>query len=92
MSSSSGSVRIGQALVQTIREPEVLACVRIALEDRTVAEREAVGFNTGRTYAVSAAPIAEGGAVVVLRDITRLEQMERTQKEFVANVSQLFRE
>jgi len=87
MSSSSGSVRIGQALVQTIREPEVLACVRIALEERTVAEREAVGFNTGRTYAVSAAPIAEGGAVVVLRDITRLEQMERTQKEFVANVS-----
>ncbi|MBB5065585.1 cell wall metabolism sensor histidine kinase WalK [Granulicella mallensis] len=87
MSSSSGSVRTGHALVQTIREPEVLACARIALEERTVAEREAVGFNTGRIYAVSAAPMAEGGAVVVLRDITRLQQMERTQKEFVANVS-----
>jgi two-component system phosphate regulon sensor histidine kinase PhoR len=83
----SGVVRTGHALVQTIREPEVLACARIALEEHTVAERAAVVFPTGRIFAVSAAPMPEGGAVIVLRDVTRMEQMERTQREFVANVS-----
>ena len=28
-----------------------------------------------------------GGAVAVLHDITRIEQVERTQRDFVANVS-----
>jgi len=87
MTAASGSVRVGQALVQTIREPQVLECVRLAMEDRIVAERAAVPFFSGRIFAVEAAPIAEGGAVVVLRDVTRVEQMERAQKEFVANVS-----
>ena len=83
----AGTVRKGHALVQTLREPEVLECVRIALESRVVAERRAVGFSGGLILAVSAAPMADGGAVVVLRDVTRVEKMERAQKEFVANVS-----
>jgi len=36
---------------------------------------------------VNAAPMPQGGAVAVLRDVTRVEQMERAQKDFVANVS-----
>jgi two-component system phosphate regulon sensor histidine kinase PhoR len=87
MSAWWGSVRTGQALVQTIREPEILECIRLALEERVVAERPAVQFTAGRIFAAGAAPIAEGGAVLVLRDVTRVEQMERAQKEFVANVS-----
>ncbi len=83
----TGAVRTGHALVQTIRVPEVLTCARIALEDREVAERAAVPFPTGRIFAVSAAPMPEGGAVIVFRDVTRVEQMERGQREFVANVS-----
>lgn len=85
--SSWGSVRAGQALVQTIREPEVLGCMKAALEERLVAERAAVVMPGGRIYAVAAAPMEESGAVLVLRDVTRVEQMERAQKEFVANVS-----
>jgi two-component system phosphate regulon sensor histidine kinase PhoR len=83
----TGTVRTGHALVQTIRVPEVLDCARIALEDRAVAERPAVQFPTGRIFAVNASPMPEGGAVLVFRDVTRVEQMERTQREFVANVS-----
>jgi two-component system phosphate regulon sensor histidine kinase PhoR len=87
MSAWWGSVRTGQALVQTIRDPEILECMRVALEERVVAERPAVQLAAGRIFTAGAAPIAEGGAVLVLRDVTRVEQMERAQKEFVANVS-----
>ncbi len=84
---SSGSVRAGRSLVQTIRAPEVLECVQEALEQGRFAEVRPVPLAMGRIFAVSAAPMPEGGAVVVLHDVTRVEQVERTQREFVANVS-----
>jgi two-component system phosphate regulon sensor histidine kinase PhoR len=84
---SFGSVRAGHSLVQTIRAPEVLDCVHVALETRTFSERKAVSLGSGRVFAVSASPMPEGGAVVVLRDVTRIQQVERAQTEFVANVS-----
>lgn len=84
---SFGSVRAGHSLVQTIRAPEVLDCVHAALETRQFAERRPVSLAPGRIFGVSASPMPEGGAVVVLRDVTRIEQVERTQREFVANVS-----
>jgi two-component system phosphate regulon sensor histidine kinase PhoR len=84
---SSGSVRAGHSLVQTIRSPEILQCVQTALEDGQLAENRSVSLPMGRVFAVSAAPMPEGGAVVVMQDRTRIEQVERTQREFVANVS-----
>jgi two-component system phosphate regulon sensor histidine kinase PhoR len=81
------SVRVGYALVQTIRIPEVLECARVVLEERVGAERAAVMFPGGRIFSVSASPLPDGGAVLVFRDVTRVEQVERAQREFVANVS-----
>jgi signal transduction histidine kinase len=41
----------------------------------------------GKIFEVNASPMPGGGAVAVLHDITRIEQVERTQRDFVANVS-----
>jgi two-component system, OmpR family, phosphate regulon sensor histidine kinase PhoR len=81
------SVRIGHALVQTIRDPDVLECVRQALEEKTVTVRGAKSLVPGRKFDVNASPMPGGGAVAVLHDITRIEEVERTQQDFVANVS-----
>lgn len=85
--SFSGSVRVGHALVQTIRDPEVLGCMRLALEQRVVSERRSTSLLPGKIFEIAASPMPGGGAVAVLHDITRIEQVERTQRDFVANVS-----
>ena len=84
---AASAVRVGHALVQTVRDPEVLACVKAALEERVVAERRTTSMVPGRIFEVNASPMPAGGAVAVLHDITRIEEVERTQRDFVANVS-----
>jgi two-component system phosphate regulon sensor histidine kinase PhoR len=84
---AASSVRVGHALVQTVRDPEVLACVRAALEERLVCERRTTSLVPGRIFEVNASPMPAGGAVAVLHDVTRIEEVERTQRDFVANVS-----
>lgn len=85
--SVSSAVRVGHALVQTIRDPDVLECVRTVLEERVVAVRRATSVLPGRIFEVNVSPMPDGGAVAVLHDITLIEQVERTQRDFVANVS-----
>jgi two-component system phosphate regulon sensor histidine kinase PhoR len=82
-----GAVRVGHALVQTIRDPDVLESVRQALDGKTTSVRGAASLMPGRLYEVNASPMPEGGAVAVLHDVTRIEEVERTQRDFVANVS-----
>ncbi|HEY4356476.1 MAG TPA: ATP-binding protein [Acidobacteriaceae bacterium] len=83
----SGAVRVGHALVQTIRDPEVLACVDTALREGTACEKRSVNMSPGRIFTVQATPMPHGGAVAVLHDITQIEGLERMQRDLVANVS-----
>ncbi len=80
-------VREGRSLVQTIRDPGVLGCVDTALRERTIATGRGTSVVPGRTFEVNAAPMPGGGAVVVLHDITEVQQAEVTRRDFVANVS-----
>src|SRR6202021_1052601 len=50
-------------------------------------ERRSTSLLPRRIFEVNASPMPGGGAVAVLHDITRIEQVERTQRDFVANVS-----
>jgi two-component system phosphate regulon sensor histidine kinase PhoR len=83
----SSAVRLGRALVQTIRDPGVLECVRTSLDQRIISEGRSTSLVPGRIFEVNVSPMPDGGAVAVLHDITRIEQVERTQRDFVANVS-----
>jgi two-component system phosphate regulon sensor histidine kinase PhoR len=85
--SFGSAVRIGHALVQTIRDPSVLECVRITLEQRIVSEGRSTSLVPDRIFEITVSPMPGGGAVAVLHDMTRIEQVERTQRDFVANVS-----
>ena len=85
--SFGSAVRVGRALVQTIRDPSTLECVRTALEQRAVSEGRSTSLVPGRIFEITVSPMPGGGAVAVLHDITRIEEVERTQRDFVANVS-----
>jgi two-component system phosphate regulon sensor histidine kinase PhoR len=83
----AGSDKVGHALVQTVRDPDVLECVAAALAERIVVVKRTTTLMPGRIYEVNASPMPGGGAVAVLHDVTRIEEVERTQRDFVANVS-----
>ena len=80
-------VQQGRALVHSIRDPEVLASVGVALEQREVCRTRATCIAPGRVFEVNAAPMPGGGAVAVLHDITEKERAETTRRDFVGNVS-----
>ncbi len=82
-----GAVREGRPLVQTIRDPEVLACVDEALQRRELRSGKARSVAPGRTFEINAAPTPDGGVVAVLHDVTEIERAETMRRDFVANVS-----
>jgi two-component system phosphate regulon sensor histidine kinase PhoR len=82
-----GSVRPGIALVQTVRDPDLLACVAQALSRRVTVHVRARTVLPGRIFDVSAAPMPGGSAVVVLHDVTEIDRVEKTRRDFIANVS-----
>ncbi len=82
-----GTVKPGNALVQTIRDPDLLACVEQALSRRVTAHVRARAVLPGRIFDVSAAPMLGGSAVVVMHDVTEIDRVEKTRRDFIANVS-----
>ena len=80
-------IHTGRPLVHSVRDPELLACVRCALERREVGFGRASSLAPGRVFEVNAAPLASGGALVVLHDVTGIEAAQKSRREFVANVS-----
>ena len=80
-------IRAGRPLAHSVRDPDLLACVRGALEKGEVQSGRASSLAPGRVFEVSAAPLPSGGALAVLHDVTRIEAAERSRRDFIANVS-----
>ncbi|HEY1255944.1 MAG TPA: ATP-binding protein [Terracidiphilus sp.] len=80
-------IHIGRPLILAVRDPELLACVKEALEQREARSGRSSSLVHGRIFEINAAPMPSGGALAVLHDITRVEAAETSRREFIANVS-----
>ena len=79
--------RLNAPVVETIRDPQFLAAVRVAIDAHKVSSARANSILPNRSFDVTAAPMPGGGAVAVLRDLTETERVEKTRRDFIANVS-----
>jgi len=80
-------IRVGRPLVHSVRDPELLDCVKSAQESREVRYGRSNSLAAGRSFEISAAPLPTGGVIAVLHDVTRIESAERSRRDFIANVS-----
>ncbi len=80
-------IRLNAPVVETVRDPDFLRAVREASETQKVVTTRATSIIQGHAFDVTAAPLPDGGAVVVLRDLTETERVEKTRRDFIANVS-----
>jgi two-component system, OmpR family, phosphate regulon sensor histidine kinase PhoR len=85
----------GSALVEVVRQTELLEAVRRVLKGDPRVETEIItGTLRQRFFAVTVAAVSAAetsGAVIVLHDITDLRKLERVRRDFVANVSHEFK-
>jgi len=77
----------GRPLAHSVRDPELLACIKGALEQHEVRFGRASLLSPGHVFEVHAAPLPSGGALAVLHDVTSVEAAQKSRREFVANVS-----
>ncbi len=85
----------GSALVEVVRQTELIEAVREVLKGEPRVETEIVtGTLRQHFFAVTVASVSAAetsGAVIVLHDITELRKLERVRRDFVANVSHEFK-
>ena len=80
-------IRMGEPLVQSARDPEILRAVQAAIESRDIVVARAAKIFSGRVFDLTAAPMPGGGVVAVMHDQTEIERVEKTRRDFIANVS-----
>ena len=82
---------VGRRYLEVIRHPDISAQLTAALRGEAVAPHELpLGRDSSRLFVARAAPVSaagDGGAVLVLHDITDLRRADQVRRDFVANVS-----
>lgn len=78
----------GLSLIAAFGSASLDAVARRALDDREAASGEAeLGRLGGRSFAVDAVPLADGGLILALHEITTIRRVEKVRRDFVANIS-----
>jgi two-component system phosphate regulon sensor histidine kinase PhoR len=87
--------KTGSALVESVRQTEILEALRQVLRGEPAVHAEIVtGTLRQRFFAVTVTPARateDAGVIIVLHDITGLRKLERVRRDFVANVSHEFK-
>jgi two-component system phosphate regulon sensor histidine kinase PhoR len=78
---------IGMSLIAAFGSAALDGIARAALVDGGGEGEAALGHLGQRTFAVDAVPLAAGGLVLSLHDVTALRRIERVRRDFVANIS-----
>jgi len=76
---------LGRPVINLVRQPEFAAYIEA--EDYTHAIPLRSEHGGGLTLSVQAIPYGEAQKLLLSRDVTRLEKVETTRRDFVANVS-----
>jgi two-component system phosphate regulon sensor histidine kinase PhoR len=84
---AAGRLGFGTPLIRAVRDPDLLRVVAEVLEKRVVKSATLYSVAPGRIFGMTSAPLPDGGAVCVLRDTTEIARVERTRRDFIANVS-----
>lgn len=82
-----GAIQPGVAVERAVADKDFCACLKQTQTESAVVQRRCTSIVPGRVFDVITTPNITGGAVAVLHDRTRLEQVERGQREFIGNVS-----
>ncbi|MGH2358434.1 MAG: sensor histidine kinase, partial [Candidatus Limnocylindria bacterium] len=78
----------GMSLIAAFGSASLDAVARQAISGGVPLSGEAdLGRLNGRSFAVDAVPLPDGGLVLSLHDITALRRIERVRRDFVANIS-----
>ncbi len=77
---------VGLSFIAIVRDHEIDAVVKQCVHSRSKQERTVPIDETRQSFRIMALPF-EDGALVVIRDMTRIEHLEGIRKEFVSNVS-----
>lgn len=84
---AASTISVGTPLIRAVRDPDLLRIVTDVLQQGKTQHITLFSFVPGRSFAMTGAPLPDGGAVCVLRDSTEIARVERTRRDFIANVS-----
>lgn len=80
-------IQLGKSVLNAIRDPEFIKALTESMENGKVLRARVSTLAPGQVFELTTAPLPGGGAVAVLHDLTEIERVEQTRRNFIANVS-----